>query len=112
MKRKQMQEEIKNYLLKVRADREKAGITKVPEFDARDVKLAYGAGLQSGLWHHSYDYLVKTAGLKEKYMNRITELEAQIEKMKCCANCKKYWRMCEYGDREMQICEKWEIKEK
>ena len=39
------------------------------------------------------------------------ELKAQIEKMKCCANCKKYWRMCEYGDREMQICEKWEIKE-
>ena len=40
------------------------------------------------------------------------ELEEQIEKMKCCANCKKYWRMCEYGDREMQICEKWEIEEK
>ena len=43
---------------------------------------------------------------------RIAELEAQIEKMKCCANCKKYWCMCEYGDREMQICDKWEIKEK
>lgn len=40
---------------------------------------------------------------------RIAELKAQIENMKCCANCKKYWRMCEYGDREMQICDKWEL---
>ena len=88
MKGKQMQEEIKNYLLMVRADREKAGITKVPEFDARDVKLAYGAGLRSGLWHHSHDYLVKTAKKKKKYMNRIAELEAQIKKMQNCRNCK------------------------
>ena len=44
--------------------------------------------------------------------DKVKELEAQIEKMKCCANCKKYWCMCEYGDREMQICDKWEIKEK
>ena len=45
------------------------------------------------------------------YKDYIKQLETQIEKMKCCANCKKYWRMCEYGDREMQICEKWEIAE-
>lgn len=47
-----------------------------------------------------------------KLNQKITELEAQIEKMKCCQNCKNTWN----GYR-MNICEdcsnksKWEIKE-
>jgi hypothetical protein len=57
---------------------------------------------------------------------RIAELEAQIEKMKCCENCKynSYWGNelhCNYGLKEAlqedklvecKNMDKWEIKEK
>lgn len=56
---------------------------------------------------------------------RIAELEAQIEKMKCCENCKynSYWGNelhCNYGLKEAlqedklvecKNMDKWEIKE-
>ena len=52
---------------------------------------------------------------------RIKELEAQIEKMKCCGNCKYRELIREYGQwKERFNCKgngcvchsKWEIKEK
>ena len=46
----------------------------------------------------------------EVFQKRITELEAQIKKMKCCYNCK-------YSRTDYEHCitnkhEKWEMKEK
>ena len=48
------------------------------------------------------------------------ELEAQIEKMKCCENCKHHYialdvtTSCKLLDRlaSSKPCDKWEIKEK
>ena len=62
-----IREEVDNYLIKTREERKNVGLAKVPEFDERDIKQAYRDGMQSGLWHHSYDYLVKTADLKKRY---------------------------------------------
>lgn len=42
--------------------------------------------------------------------NRIAELEAKIEKMKCCYNCKH--SRTEYEHCKTDKSEKWEIKEK
>ena len=42
-------------------------------------------------------------------VERIEELEAQIEKMKCCANCKH--SRTEYEHCKTDKHEKWEIKE-
>ena len=52
----------------------------------------------------------------EQAENRIAELEAQIEKMKRCANCKNYngnEGFCVLGSGYGYNCnlEKWEIKE-
>ena len=73
----------------------------------------------------AYDYADKYWGaspcviraLKETYINsaeprekRIEELEAQIEKMKCCVNCKH--SRTEYEHCKTDKHEKWEIKEK
>ena len=45
----------------------------------------------------------------EKAFKRIAELEAQIEKMKCCGNCGK-WENCEKDEMFSQdICDNWEI---
>ena len=55
------------------------------------------------------------------YKNKVAELEAQIEKMKCWCNCKNYQKclieLAEQGKRmnskECCVnCKKWEIKEK
>ena len=54
---------------------------------------------------------------------RIADLEAQIEKMKCCQNCKHCNEIISYkvlGGKEISkicsdgnyVCDKWEIKEK
>ena len=53
------------------------------------------------------DVICKMAEPREK---RIAELEAQIEKMKCCANCKH--SRTEYEHCRTNKHEKWEIKEK
>ena len=45
----------------------------------------------------------------ERAFNRIVELEAQIEKMKCCYNCKH--SRTEYEHCKTDKHEKWEIKE-
>ena len=53
------------------------------------------------------EMLVMFAEPREK---RIAELEAQIEKMKCCYNCKH--SRTEYEHCKTPKNEKWEIKEK
>jgi hypothetical protein len=63
----EMRKEAADYLTMQLEERKNAGITKVPKFDERDVLQAYSDGLLSGLRHHSYDYLVKTADLKQRY---------------------------------------------
>ena len=45
----------------------------------------------------------------ERAFKRIVELEAQIEKMKCCYNCKH--SRTEYEHCKTDKHEKWEIKE-
>ena len=58
------------------------------------------------------------AGAKPRE-KRIAELEAQIEKMKCCYNCKhfdKLYNLCELTRFTLKKClcnslDKWEIKE-
>ena len=46
---------------------------------------------------------------EEGECKKITELEAQIEKMKCCFNCSKGLNCSQ--DRECRNHEKWELKE-
>jgi predicted ATP-binding protein involved in virulence len=46
----------------------------------------------------------------EWFADRIAELETQIEKMKCCFNCKH--SRTEYEHCKTDKHEKWEIKEK
>lgn len=91
---KEIKEEVDNYLIKTREERKNAGLAKVPEFDERDVKQAYRDGLQSGLWHHSYDYLVKTADLKKRYekqkeINKELVDENEELKRSCWHNLRK-----------------------
>ena len=56
------------------------------------------------------DYLDNVNAEMLKRFNRLAELEAQIEKMKCCANCKHSRTECEHCKTNKH--EKWEIKEK
>lgn len=89
---KEIREEVDNYLIKTREERKNAGLAKVPEFDERDIKQAYRDGLQSGLWHHSYDYLVKTADLKKRYekQKEINEdLDDELQQSNECHDCAK-----------------------
>jgi hypothetical protein len=73
-------------------------------------------------WACYYNGYLAGAEPREK---RIAELEAQIEKMKCCRNCKNegdYKEPYRYGTGWCNICkrhkvakgnfDKWEIKEK
>lgn len=43
----------------------------------------------------------------DKAKNKITELEAQIEKTKCCGNCKH--KGCEF--KSIKYCNSWELEE-
>ena len=38
------------------------------------------------------------------------ELEAQIEKMKCCQNCLHLCARCELGIDGCYVCSKWELR--
>ena len=68
-------------------------------------------------WVSAYKKLEVEVENKDK---RIAELEAQIEKMKCCENCKHHYialddtTSCKLLDRfaSSKPCDKWEIKEK
>jgi hypothetical protein len=55
--------------------------------------------------------------LAEKSVKRVNELEAQIEKMKCCGNCKhfdfnepNYCHKGVYRERQY-VCSKWELED-
>ena len=58
---------------------------------------------------HNFIENLRTAYIEPKG-KRIVELEAQIEKMKCCVNCKH--SRTEYEHCKTDKHEKWEIKEK
>jgi len=50
------------------------------------------------------------------YQDRIKQLEEQIEKMKCCQNCKNYtWNMsnkkCQFRCESREACDNWKLKE-
>ena len=65
------------------------------------------------------DYLDNVNAEMLKRFNRLADLEAQIEKMKCCENCKHHYialddtTSCKLLDRfaSSKPCDKWEIKE-
>ena len=48
------------------------------------------------------------------YRKRIAELEAQIEKMKCCGNCVKNGHICVAEEMQGKLCgknkDKWELR--
>ena len=55
---------------------------------------------------------------KGRLTDSVRELEAQIEKMKCCANCVRYFADCKMEDiaeeeylRANAFCKHWELKE-
>ena len=96
----------------------------------RDCYVAgFKEGVKCGLKQHAHDYLVKTKGLKEENNKlldvinnqdvKITDLEKQIEKMKCCENCKKttLHNVASCGEpvriksHNTYVCDKWELKE-
>lgn len=76
----------------------------------------------TGKRHYWVGYDIKNAYLAaaESREKRIAELEVQIEKMKCCWNCKhfdKLYNRCELTRFTLKSClcnslDKWEIKEK
>ena len=47
-------------------------------------------------------------------LNKIAELEAQIEKMKCCGNCAKRGHICVAEEIQGNLCgknkDKWELR--
>lgn len=42
--------------------------------------------------------------------DKVTELEVQIEKMKCCQNCLHLCARCELGIDGCYVCSKWELR--
>ncbi len=46
----------------------------------------------------------------EQKQKKIAELEKQIEKMKCCHNCRKFHNLS-YDCTCAEVCNEWEIKE-
>ena len=51
---------------------------------------------------------------KQSREKRIAELEAQIEKMKCCGNCAKNGHICVAEEMQGKLCgknkDKWELR--
>ena len=47
---------------------------------------------------------------KQSSDKKVRELEAQIEKMKCCQNCSHLCGMCELGINGCYVCSKWEVR--
>ena len=70
-------------------------------------------------WEHYEEGQTDYKALKQAYLDsaeprekRIAELEAQIEKMKCCSNC-VYLAGCDLsGYEECKNFDKWELREK
>jgi hypothetical protein len=68
MTKEELKQEAEEYLKRKLKERKNKLVIELPEVYITDLQQAYLAGVES----------------REK---RIAELEAQIEKMKCCANC-------------------------
>ena len=51
---------------------------------------------------------------KGELIDRVRELEAQIEKMKCCENCAKNGHICVAEEMQGNLCgknkDKWELR--
>ena len=60
------------------------------------------------------DYLDNVNAEMLKRFNRLAELEAQIEKMKCCENCAKRGHICVAEEMQGNLCgknkDKWELR--
>lgn len=84
------------------------------DFSLEDMARAYRRGKNKG----ARDKAIQNVGFYQKQMQdiydkknkQIAELEAQIEKMKCCFNCKH--SRTEYEHCRTDKHEKWEMKEK
>ena len=46
----------------------------------------------------------------EENAETIEQLQAQIEKMKCCQNCSHLCGLCELGINGCYVCSKWELR--
>ena len=85
------------------------------DFSLEDMARAYRRGKNKG----ARDKAIQNVGFYQKQMQdiydkknkQIAELEAQIEKMKCCQNCSHLCSRCELGIDDCYVCSKWEIKE-
>ena len=86
------------------------------DFSLEDMARAYRRGKNKG----ARDKAIQNVGFYQKQMQdiydkknkQITDLEAQIKKMKCCQNCSHLCSRCELGIDGCYVCSKWEIKEK
>ena len=47
---------------------------------------------------------------EDELLDRIAELEAQIEKMKCCENCAKNGHICVAEEMQGKLCGKNKVK--
>ena len=89
------------------------------DFSLEDMARAYRRGKNKG----ARDKAIQNVGFYQKQMQdiydkknkQIAELEAQIEKMKCCGNCKhfdfnepNYCHKEVYRERQY-VCSKWEF---
>lgn len=60
-------------------------------------------------WYHNVTVREAYLAGAEPREKRITELEAQIEKMKCCQNCRKFNNLS-YDCTCAEVCNEWEIR--
>jgi hypothetical protein len=103
-------------------EREKEAIKRVDAFIdtlSQDVRSTlYDRLNQEDVKDFLYGVYIDSAEPREK---RIEELEAQIEKMRCCYNCKQnqdesYCKIKKSDVNDLSCwdcgCDKWEIKEK
>ena len=60
------------------------------------------------------DFIKAMVDIAEPREKRIAELEAQVEKMKCCGNCAKRGHICVAEEMQGNLCgknkDKWELR--
>ena len=82
------------------------------DFSLEDMARAYRRGKNKGkaetalLSQHILD-LQKDKG---ELIDKVKELEAQIEKMKCCGNCAKNGHICVAEEMQGKLCGKNKVK--
>ena len=98
------------------------------------IKVAYHSGLKVQIWFNgnwkNFDareysmykdpfsenrqYRIVGSDYADMAEKRIEELEAQIEKMKCCGNCAKNGHICVAEEIQGKLCgknkDKWELR--